>query len=422
MKLFSEFSLLDRKEYREPDVISNVTAPWMWWLLVGFTICLAAVAYWGFLGTLVDTVSGNGITTRAQGINSVIAKTSGTIEYLDIKPGSPIVPNQVLGRIYNPEVFFNIHKLQVEQKELQERTKKIQAGMDNLFQQRKHAEQEKSKIIGELIKIIQENRRRMQEMVEIQQELRSKGVVSKTEYYNTLSQNVSNENSVANTLISQLENMYSQEESRWQLDESHIKLQGELFTKQQEVELVLKKNQDSIWLRSEMYGVVLELLKHAGDTVASGEQIAITSTSDDDRNIKVIAYVSAADGKKVRPGMSVYFSPAALPAADHGYIKGVVVATSLFPVSYESIYAELKNNDFAKSLTVAGAVMRVEVEFLPSDQTASGLKWTSQNGATATIEPGMIGSLLVNTEYRRPISYVLPYLREHVFGIGKNQK
>ena len=119
--------------------------------------------------------------------------------------------------------------------------------------------------------------------------------------------------------------------------------------------------------------------------------------------------------------MSVYFSPSALRAADYGYIKGIVASVSLFPVSYESISAELKNSDFAKTLTQGGTVMRVEVDFLPSDQTRSGLQWTSRNGAQATVEPGMVGALLINTEYRRPISYILPYLREHVFGIGKKE-
>lgn len=120
--------------------------------------------------------------------------------------------------------------------------------------------------------------------------------------------------------------------------------------------------------------------------------------------------------------MSVYFSPSALRAADYGYIKGLVASVSLFPVSRESITAELKNRDFAEALTRNGAVMRVEVDFFPDKRTRSGLQWTSRNGEDATVETGMVGSLLINTEYRRPVSYILPYLREHLFGIGKEQE
>ena len=423
MKLFSELFTWKKNENREPDVISNVTSPWMWGLLLGITICLAAVIYWGFFGTLVDSVSGTGVIVRAHGIVSITAKTSGTVEYLDIKPGSVIVPNQILGRIYNPEVFFNIHKLQVEQRELEERTRKIQAGTDALFKKRKEADRKKNEQIENLIRLMEENRRHLHDLVAMQKTLREKGISRKEDYYNVLSQNVSNENSVANTLIAQLQDLYEQDESAWRQEENRIKLQGELFAKQQEVEFALKRNQEQTWLRSEFNGLVLELLKYSGDPVADGESIAIVSAGGDHaKNIRLIAYVSAADGKKVQPGMSVYFSPSALRAAEYGYIKGIVASVSLFPVSCESIRAELKNRDFANALTQGGTVMRVEVDFLPSDQTRSGLQWTSRNGAEATVETGMVGSLLINTDYRRPVSYILPYLREHLFGIGKEQE
>ena len=160
------------------------------------------------------------------------------------------------------------------------------------------------------------------------------------------------------------------------------------------MELVLKSNQELTWPRSDNRGVVLELLKHAGDPVTNGESIAIVSSGGDHAgNIRLLAYVPAADGKKIRPGMSVYFSPSALRAADYGYIKGIVASVSLFPVSCDSIRAELKNRDFAGTLTQEG----------PS----CGSKSTSSRA----IRPGAASS--------GPAAYILPYLREHLFGIGE---
>ena len=75
MELLSELSNR-RNELREPDVISNVTSPWMWVLLVGFTVCMAAVVYWAFFGTLVDSVTGSGIVVRDRGISSITDKSS----------------------------------------------------------------------------------------------------------------------------------------------------------------------------------------------------------------------------------------------------------------------------------------------------------------------------------------------------------
>ena len=62
----SELSGRNEQQPREPDVISDVTSSWMWVLLVGVSICLAAVVYWGFFGTLVDSISGSGIVVRAR--------------------------------------------------------------------------------------------------------------------------------------------------------------------------------------------------------------------------------------------------------------------------------------------------------------------------------------------------------------------
>ena len=419
MKLLSELSER-KKENREPDVISNVTSPWMWCLLAGFTICMVAVVYWGFFGTLVDSISGSGIVVRSRGISSITAKSTGTIEYLDVKPGSAIVPSQIIGRIYDPEVFYNIHKLQAEQEELEERTRKIQLGTDELFKKRSQADKRKNELIENLVALMKENKSRIEELVEMQQKLSSKGITSKVEHYSVLSENVSNENSLASLLMTQLQQLYEQQQASWTVEENHIRLQSELFAKKQEVELAVKSNQERIWLRSDVAGTVLELLKHTGDPVSAGECIATVSAgSGSDRNVRLVAYVSAADGKKVHPGMSVYFSPSALRAADYGYIKGIVAAVSLFPVSYESINAELKNSGFARDMASNGSVMRVEVDFVPSDKTQSGLQWTSRRGAPATVETGMVGTLLINTEYRRPISYVIPYLRETIFGVGK---
>lgn len=200
MKLLSELSNR-RNELREPDVISNVTSPWMWVLLVGFTVCMATVVYWAFFGTLVDSVTGSGIVVRDRGISSITAKSSGTVEYLDIKPGSALVPNQIIGRIYNPEVFFNIHKLQAEQKELLERTRKLQSGTDELFEKRSEADKRKNELIDHLGTLMKQNRDRIQELVEMQRKLSEKGITTKDDHYNVLSENVSNENQLANMLL-----------------------------------------------------------------------------------------------------------------------------------------------------------------------------------------------------------------------------
>ena len=35
------------------------------------------------------------------------------------------------------------------------------------------------------------------------------------------------------------------------------------------------------------------------------------------------------------------------------------------------------------------------------------------------VDSGTVGQVIINTEYRSPISYVIPFFREKVFGIGR---
>ena len=163
----------------------------------------------------------------------------------------------------------------------------------------------------------------------------------------------------------------------------------------------------------------MELLKGPGDAVKAGDTIALLSRSEQ-KFRKVIAFVPIEIGKKVKPGMSAYFAPGSLKPQDYGYVRGVVRETSQFAVNSDSIVTELKNRDFAAAVSRSGVQARLVIELLPDRKTVSGLKWTSRNGAGAMVDSGTVGQVIINTEYRSPISYVIPFFREKVFGIGRS--
>lgn len=196
-------------------------------------------------------------------------------------------------------------------------------------------------------------------------------------------------------------------------------LRNTLERKEQELELERHFFRESIWLRSNSDGIVMELLKGPGDAVKAGDTIALLSRSEQ-KFRKVIAFVPIEIGKKVKPGMSAYFAPGSLKPQDYGYVRGVVRETSQFAVNSDSIVTELKNRDFAAAVSRSGVQARLVIELLPDRKTVSGLKWTSRNGAGAMVDSGTVGQVIINTEYRSPISYVIPFFREKVFGIGRS--
>ncbi len=196
-------------------------------------------------------------------------------------------------------------------------------------------------------------------------------------------------------------------------------LRTTLELKKQELELERRFFQENIWLRSNSEGTVIEILKGPGDAVSAGDTIALLSRSEQ-KFRKVIAFVPVEMGKKVKPGMSAYFAPGSLKPQDYGYVRGVVRETSQFAVNSDSIVTELKNRDFAAAVSKTGVQARLVIELLPDRKTVSGLKWTSRNGTDIAVDSGTVGRVIINTEYRSPISYVIPFFREKVFGIGRS--
>lgn len=418
--MFSSKALEKLNTSRKTEAIINISCSWMWFLLCGLSIAIAAILYWEFFGTMADRVYGNGVIIQSGGIDAIVARGSGILEHLNIKEGSYITKNQIVGQIYNAESFFKISALKEEQNELINQLTEIIEGQEKLSTQKILAEKDKEKNILSLLLLMKENRDRINEIASINKKLRNSGAVSKVAYYDALDRMTQNESNVASTLIDRLNNLTTQYDVTWHHKESKIKLNRELLAKQREVILGLKSYYDATWLRANENGDVIEILKRVGEKVNEGDKIALVSNNTID-DLVLVAFIPLESGKKVKPGMSVYFSPGAFPASEYGYMVGVVVSTSQFPINQESIYSELKNSDLAKSITSKGLVMRIEVDFIPDPDSVSHIKWTSKNGRDAIIEPGMFGSLQINTEYRKPISYVIPYLREKILGIDKKK-
>jgi HlyD family secretion protein len=190
-----------------------------------------------------------------------------------------------------------------------------------------------------------------------------------------------------------------------------LDLRGEIEQKKEELRLARTLYLEADWLTASFDGLVLEVLKEEGAFVQAGDKVALVGADRKD-GIYLAGFVSADQGQKIRTGMSAYFAPAAAPASEYGYVRCIVRDVSAGPVNAEMVLSELMNASLTQLVMGKSAVMRVELEMVPDAESASGFRWTSGKGYPHAIVNGMIGELLINTEYRRPASYVIPALRE----------
>ena len=408
---FSEKALNNLGNNIGDNTLRSAKNFWNYFLLSAVTILFATLLIWGFCGRISESVSGTGITLLYNGYHPIIAHGTGTLSHLNINVGTAVTPGQSVGQIHNPELFFNISKLGNEYNALISEMEILRSGIEKLTARKTGSEAQRKKILTQLTALQQKSRQRAKEIVEIHSSLRQSGAVSKIAYFQALDNQTQTEISFANTLFESLTNDLTSEETLWQHQRQLLEMQQTLSQKKRELDLALRLFQESYWITANHQGKVTEIFKKEGSFVQNGETVALLS-SDPADGIYIAAFIPALQSKEIKCGMSVFFSPAIVPASRYGYIKGIVREVNLMPSNPEAIQSELANESLTRQIVGQGAVIRVVVELLPDSETYSGFAWTTKRGYPGKIPHGAVGEVIINTGKRSPASYILPALKE----------
>ncbi len=189
------------------------------------------------------------------------------------------------------------------------------------------------------------------------------------------------------------------------------KKDGDVGPKLVEVELNLRelerKYQNEREVRSERAGRVIEVVVSAGNVISPGRTILrLESLSGD---YEVLAYVSAPEGKKIRPGMMVRVVPAAIGSRKHDHLLGRVDYVSTYPVTRDYLVSELGGNGkLADFLLEGGSPIEVEIALL-NDPATGAYRWSSARGSKVPVESGLLVDAFVVLEEMRPISLLWPF-------------
>ncbi|MBS1370091.1 MAG: NHLP bacteriocin system secretion protein [Lentisphaeria bacterium] len=408
---FSEKAIEQMNRGTQSHTLTGVKARWTWFLFGSVSLFFGAMIFWGFYGSMVESVSGVGITLLRGGVHPIVAGGSGTLSHLNIQAGADVSAEQIVGQIYNPEMLFNVRKLESEYKLLCSEIEFLKQGTERLTAQLLGMDREKKKHLEHLTVQQETGRKRAADIADIYSRLSNLGIVSKIAYYQTLDQMVQTENSLLSTLFLSMEADISQQDRIWQQEQKLLELKQRQEQKKQDLELGQKLYREAFWITPNFDGQVLEVFKEEGAYVQNGEKVALVA-SNQTEGMYLVAFVPPDQGKRIRNGMSAFFSPAAAPSAEYGYLKCVVREVSTMPVNAETVQAELMNTSLTRMVAGQYAVIRVVLEILPDSQSPSGYRWTSRKGYSRKIVNGMLGDVIINTSYRAPASYVIPALRE----------
>ena len=175
----------------------------------------------------------------------------------------------------------------------------------------------------------------------------------------------------------------------------------------------LQGERDRRVVRCDVAGRLVERAVAAGAVALAGQRLgAIDATSPDTHQRTALVYFALGDGAQLAPEMKARLTPRTVQRERFGGIWGEVTAVREWPVSAESAAHAVGNPSLARELTAGGKLIEVEIRLELDPDTPSGLRWTSGAGPDQPLDAGVVADAWVTVERRRPISYVIPLLRE----------
>ena len=155
-------------------------------------------------------------------------------------------------------------------------------------------------------------------------------------------------------------------------------------------------------------GRVAEIKAGVGAVLGAGAPVLSIQPASE--TLEALIYVPPADGKRITAGMDVLVSPLGTRREEHGSIRGRIAEIAAFPASIGGMVAALQSTELADAFSADGPPYAGRVALDADPMTASGLEWTSPQGAELTVSSGTLVDVEIKIESRAPITLVAPEL------------
>jgi HlyD family secretion protein len=408
-KIFRKVALERLSSPERLDQAWRVTTPKEWLALFGILFLLSAAVVWAFTGSLATKVTAEGVIIRRGGVVDIVAAGSGLVVRINVKTGDIVQANQVIAKIAQPVLMERIKVTEAaladarreRERALRVRTDGASLQLDALARQRANAERE--------IETVREDIKIVDEQIPVDEQLFSRGLITKQQSLATRQKKVALEGQVAD-LQAQIKQFDAQKfTTENQPKESDIDMQARITDLERNVASLQKDLSSTSDVVSPYAGQVLELKVYRGSAVSEGTPVV--SIQPDAGNLEGLVYLSAAHAKDVKPGMEAQISPGTVRREEYGYMLGKVAFVAAYPATPAAMMSILGNEPLTQSITAVGPVTEVHLDLEPAG-TPSGFKWSSRQGPPLQVSSGTLCSAQIVTKHEKPIRLVAPAVKE----------
>ena len=362
------------RAHTSPDQLDQplpLLRPSLWALLAALLLFIAAILVWSVLGRVPVRIQGRGVLLLPEALVPVQSPSGGPLLEILVKEGQCVTAGQPLARL-------DLVQLRVG----------LEAGQRRLEQLRRQHQ----------VATLQAQRERALVLADLERLLpyRDSGAISEETF-------VDKER--------QLQRIDSQQLAEAQQRNQGINDELLALARQQE------EYQRNSLVVSPVAGCLVEQLVQPGAVVNAGSALFSLDRRDRPRELVSLAYFPSQDGKRLKPGQAVRVTPTTTRAQRHGGISGRILSLRPLPVSREGLRQRLGLESLVATVQTPGSdgnqpLIEAVTSLQRDPRTKSGFDWGGGPGPNLTLSPGTGTEVSVLVEYRQPISYVIPLLRD----------
>ena len=367
MSLFRKNALDALASPEQLDQPLQLLRPSYWLLLISLTGFSLSILLWSIFGRLPVRVEGRGVLLRAESLQLIQSETSGRIKDLKVKVGDCVKQETSLALI-EPV------KLELEEEKAKEQLKLLIANDARLDIMAGRRKKEDEKIIKrwEAIRF-------------------------------ALTQQEWDEKKESNNRL------------LYDLESSDGDRQRVIDQKRGEIDAIQKEVARTATVKAPRAGCITDRYVQLGQVVQPATTLFELEGSNENYSLESLGFFPAKDGKRLRIGQRVRVTPTTTKPQRHGGIEAEILSVRRIPVSKEAVINRLDNKESlfkAINPKEEGPLIEVITSLRKDPTTPSGYDWGDSKGPELQLTGGTPTTLRVLVEERRPISYVIPLLRD----------
>ena len=368
MSLFRKNALGALNTPEQLDQPMQLLRPSYWTLILALSGFSLSLLIWSIFGRLPVRINGQGVLIRSESLQHIQSEIAGRIAALTVQVGDCIIKGAPLARIESTQQDLD--------------RQKAASQLQLLLSQDSREDTLSSESVREL-----------QQQIARIEGLALSGAISQDDLAQRQQQ--------LTTTRLELESRNNQRHQQIQEQSNQMRnLERSILA--------------TAIVRAPKAGCVIDRQVKLGEVVQPGETLFELESSSSAQSLQSLVFFAPGDGKRLKPGQRVQITPSSTKAQRHGGIEGRILQIRALPVSEEAVTSRLGNPAWLKALSgkTEGPMIEVLTSLQRKPTTLSGFDWGSGDGPNLRLTAGTPTTARVLVEERRPISYVIPLLRD----------